>query len=261
METHDKLDALLYGIADEADASVDYAAMLAAISKKVKAQRRRNLIIRLSSIAAAAVVMLSIGGMWLKMNMKSSADENMAPPEAPEAMVGYAMPQDSAAGEAARDTDGLDVAPAEAPAATGAPDGVCKGAAPIQENCAADENTAYGDADNGGITSAPASGSGEPTLSGVSANSALVWHEAGMELPGVTFGSIDSIESDENGFACTVSGCTDEDMQGYMASLEKLCGALPVNTGESGAYTLKLEGGVYVMLELDGDMLSIKAKR
>ena len=58
METHDKLDALLYGIADEADASVDYAAMLAAISKKVKAQRRRNLIIRLSSIAAAAVVML-----------------------------------------------------------------------------------------------------------------------------------------------------------------------------------------------------------
>ena len=40
METHDKLDALLYGIADEADASVDYAAMLAAISKKVKAQRR-----------------------------------------------------------------------------------------------------------------------------------------------------------------------------------------------------------------------------
>lgn len=256
METHDKLDALLYGIADEADASVDYAAMLAAISKKVKAQRRRNLIIRLSSIAAAAVVMLSIGGMWLKMNMKSSADENMAPPEAPEAMVGYAMPQDSAAGEAARDTAGLDMAPAEAPAATGAPDGVCKGAAPIQENYAADENTAYGDADNGGITSAPASGSGEPTLC-----SALVWHEAGMELPGVTFGSIDSIESDENGFACTVSGCTDEDMQGYMASLEKLCSALPVNTGESGAYTLKLEGGVYVMLELDGDMLSIKAKR
>ena len=173
----------------------------------------------------------------------------------------YAMPQDSAAGEAARDTDGLDVAPAEAPAATGAPDGVCKGAAPIQENCAADENTAYGDADNGGITSAPASGSGESTLSGASANSALVWHEAGMELPGVTFGSIDSIESDENSFACTVSGCTDEDMQGYMASLEKLCGALPVNTGESGAYTLKLEGSVCVMLELDGDMLSIKAKR
>ena len=50
-------------------------------------------------------------------------------------------------------------------------------------------------------------------------------------------------------------------MSNTVASLEKLCGALPVTTGESGAYTLKLEGSVCVMLELDGDMLSIKAKR
>ena len=42
METHDKLDALLYGIADEADASVDYAAMLAAISQSAKAQEFDN---------------------------------------------------------------------------------------------------------------------------------------------------------------------------------------------------------------------------
>jgi len=79
----DRLDALLFDIADEADDGVDYAAMLDTVYKKAAARKKRTAFVKYGSMAAAAAIALAVGGLWFAMN-GTAANTNEAAPQAPE---------------------------------------------------------------------------------------------------------------------------------------------------------------------------------
>lgn len=68
MTGQDRLDALLFDIADEEDMKVDYAAMLDTVYKKAAARKKRTAFVKYGSMAAAAAIALAVGGLWLAMN-------------------------------------------------------------------------------------------------------------------------------------------------------------------------------------------------
>ena len=115
MTGQDRLDALLFDIADEEDMKVDYAAMLDTVYKKAAARKKRTAFVKYGSMAAAAAIALAVGGLWFAMN-GTAANTNEAAPQAPEFMCGV----DSGTA----DCNGLEAAfPMDAPepAATDAP--------------------------------------------------------------------------------------------------------------------------------------------
>ena len=85
----DRLDALLFDIADEADDGVDYAAMLDTVYKKAAARKKRTEFVKYGSMAAAAAIALAVGGLWFAMN-GTAANTNEAAPQAPEFKIGRA---------------------------------------------------------------------------------------------------------------------------------------------------------------------------
>ena len=87
MTGQDRLDALLFDIADEEDMKVDYAAMLDTVYKKAAARKKRTAFVKYGSMAAAAAIALAVGGLWFAMN-GTAANTNEAAPQAPEFMCG-----------------------------------------------------------------------------------------------------------------------------------------------------------------------------
>ena len=95
----DRLDALLFDIADEADDGVDYAAMLDTVYKKAAARKKRTAFVKYGSMAATA------------------ANTNEAAPQAPEFMCGVDSGTADCSGlEAAFPMDAPEPAATDAPA-------------------------------------------------------------------------------------------------------------------------------------------------
>lgn len=164
MTGQDRLDALLFDIADEEDMKVDYAAMLDTVYKKAAARKKRTAFVKYGSMAAAAAIALAVGGLWFAMN-GTAANTNEAAPQAPEFMCGV----DSGTA----DCSGLEAAfPMDAPkpAATDAP---AEGAGDMND-------TAAGDEEQRSTVMAP----------GLADECGLRWIAKDITLPGYKFRSI-----------------------------------------------------------------------
>ncbi len=190
----DKLDKLLTAAAERADASVDYAAMHAAILKKAQMKKRalRTNIIRYGSVAAALVLLLGAGTLALLNSgygkMNNTGDFAFLA-EAPQ--MGEKSAED-ARGEGAV----LEAAPTDALTSG-------SGAAPTGENEELlDPASLPGCCDEGADT--------------------LFWIERAVTLPGVPFGVDTSVESDDTSYLCVVADCLIEDFDYYVASVEEM---------------------------------------
>lgn len=225
MTGQDRLDALLFDIADEEDMKVDYAAMLDTVYKKAAARKKRTAFVKYGSMAAAAAIALAAGGLWLAMN-GTAAKMNEAAPQAPEFMCGTA------------DCNGLEAAfPMDAPepAATDAP---AEGAGDMND-------TAAGDGELRSTVMAP----------GLADECGLRWIAKDITLPDINFGAYyDVTKDDADGFECIVYGCTQADAESYMAEIAAMYGA------KADGMTITIDGGITVTLEPEGDVLSISAR-
>lgn len=227
MTGQDRLDALLFDIADEEDMKVDYAAMLDTVYKRAAARKKRTAFVKYGSMAAAAAIALAAGGLWLAMN-GTAANTNEAAPQAPEFMCGTA------------DCNGLEAAfPMDAPkpAASDAP---AEGAGDMSD-------TAAGDGELRSTVMAP----------GLADECGLRWIAKDITLPDINFGAYyDVTKDDADGFECIVYGCTQADAEGYMAEIAAMYGA----KAEDGGMSITIDGGVTVTLALERDVLNISAR-
>lgn len=227
MTGQDRLDALLFDIADEEDMKVDYAAMLDTVYKKAAARKKRTAFVKYGSMAAAAAIALAAGGLWLAMN-GTAAKMNEAAPQAPEFMCGTA------------DCSGLEAAfPMDAPkpAATDAP---AEGAGDMND-------TAAGDGELRSTVMAP----------GLADECGLRWIAKDITLPDINFGAYYDVTKDyADGFECIVYGCTQADAENYMAEIAAMYGA----KAEDGGMSITIDGGITVTLALERDVLNISAR-
>lgn len=227
MTGQNRLDALLFDIADEEDMKVDYAAMLDTVYKKAAARKKRTAFVKYGSMAAAAAIALAAGGLWLAMN-GTAANTNEAAPQAPEFMCGTA------------DCNGLEAAfPMDAPkpAATDAP---AEGAGDMND-------TAAGDGELRSTVMAP----------GLADECGLRWIAKDITLPDINFGAYyDVTKDDADGFECIVYGCTQADAESYMAEIAAMYGA----KAEDGGMSITIDGGITVTLALERDVLNISAR-
>ena len=236
----DKLDALLFGIADEADADVDYDAMLDTVYKKAAARKKRTAFVKYGSMAAAAAIVLAVGGLWIGMNGCKS-NENMAAPQEPALMLSQ--------GASDSGFDCCDVAETELPTE----------AAPE-----ASEEPALAAMPNAGNSNGYVTGGGEDnsqkstaTADGLEESTELCWTANGVILPEINFGTYYEITKDDaDDFECSVYGCTEADAESYMADIAAMYGA----KAENGGMTITIDGGMTVALALEGDVLSISAR-
>ena len=221
----DRLDALLFDIADEADDGVDYAAMLDTVYKKAAARKKRTAFVKYGSMAAAAAIALAVGGLWFAMN-GTAANTNEAAPQAPEFMCGV----DSGTA----DCSGLE---APEPAATDAP---AEGAGDMSDMDA-------GDGELRSTVMAP----------GLADECGLRWIAKDITLPDINFGAYyDVTKDDADGFECIVYGCTEADAESYMATIAAMYGA----KAEDGGMSITIDGGITVTLALERDVLNISAR-
>lgn len=230
MTGQDRLDALLFDIADEEDMKVDYAAMLDTVYKKAAARKKRTAFVKYGSMAAAAAIALAVGGLWFAMN-GTAANTNEAAPQAPEFMCGV----DSGTA----DCSGLEAAfPMDAPkpAATDAP---AEGAGDMSDTAAG------GDGELRSTVMAP----------GLADECGLRWIAKDITLPDINFGAYyDVTKDDADGFECIVYGCTEADVESYMATIATMYGT------KADGMTITLDGGITVTLALEGDVLNISAR-
>ena len=230
MTGQDRLDALLFDIADEEDMKVDYAAMLDTVYKKAAARKKRTAFVKYGSMAAAAAIALAVGGLWFAMN-GTAANTNEAAPQAPEFMCGV----DSGTA----DCSGLEAAfPMDAPkpAATDAP---AEGAGDMNDTAAG------GDGELRSTVMAP----------GLADECGLRWIAKDITLPDINFGAYyDVTKDDADGFECIVYGCTEADAESYMATIAAMHGA------KADGMTITLDGGITVTLALERDVLNISAR-
>ena len=229
MTGQDRLDALLFDIADEADAGIDYAAMLDTVYKKAAARKKRTAFVKYGSMAAVAAIALAVGGLWFAMH-GTAAKMNEAAPQAPEFMCGADSGTADCSGmEAAFPMDAPEPEASEAPA---------EGAGDMND-------TAAGDEEQRSTVMAP----------GFANESGLRWIAKDITLPDINFGAYyDVTKDDADGFECIVYGCTQADAEGYMAEIAAADGA----EAEDGM-SITIAGGVNVTLALEGDTLSIRA--
>lgn len=231
MTGQDRLDALLFDIADEEDMKVDYAAMLDTVYKKAAARKKRTAFVKYGSMAAAAAIALAVGGLWFAMN-GTAANTNEAAPQAPEFMCGV----DSGTA----DCNGLEAAfPMDAPEpdATDAP---AEGAGDMND-------TAAGDEELRSTVMAP----------GLADECGLRWIAKDITLPDINFGAYYDVTKDyADGFECIVYGCTQADAEGYMAKIAAMYGA----KAEDGGMSITIDGGITVTLALERDVLNISAR-
>lgn len=232
MTGQDRLDALLFDIADEEDMKVDYAAMLDTVYKKAAARKKRTAFVKYGSMAAAAAIALAVGGLWFAMN-GTAANTNEAAPQAPEFMCGV----DSGTA----DCSGLEAAfPMDAPkpAATDAP---AEGAGDMNDTAAG------GDGELRSTVIAP----------GLADECGLRWIAKDITLPDINFGAYyDVTKDDADGFECIVYGCTQADAESYMAEIAAMYGA----KAEDGGMSITIDGGITVTLALERDVLNISAR-
>lgn len=227
MTGQDRLDALLFDIADEEDMKVDYAAMLDTVYKKAAARKKRTAFVKYGSMAAAAAIALAVGGLWFAMN-GTAANTNEAAPQATEFMCGTA---DCSGMEAAFPMD------APEPDATDAP---AEGAGDMSD-------TAAGDGELRSTVMAP----------GLADECGLRWIAKDITLPDINFGAYyDVTKDDADGFECIVYGCTQADAESYMAEIAAMYGAKAEDDGMS----IMIDGGITVTLAPEGDALSISAR-
>lgn len=230
MTGQDRLDALLFDIADEEDMKVDYVAMLDTVYKKAAARKKRTAFVKYGSMAAAAAIALAVGGLWFAMN-GTAANTNEAAPQAPEFMCGV----DSGTA----DCSGLEAAfPMDAPkpAATDAP---AEGAGDMSDTAAG------GDGELRSTVMAP----------GLADECGLRWIAKDITLPDINFGAYyDVTKDDADGFECIVYGCTEADAESYMATIAAMHGA------KADGMTITLDGGITVTLALERDVLNISAR-
>lgn len=230
MTGQDRLDALLFDIADEEDMKVDYAAMLDTVYKKAAARKKRTAFVKYGSMAAAAAIALAVGGLWFAMN-GTAANTNEAAPQAPEFMCGV----DSGTA----DCNGMEAAfPMDAPkpAATDAP---AEGAGDMSDTAAG------GDGELRSTVMAP----------GLADECGLRWIAKDITLPDINFGAYyDVTKDDADGFECIVYGCTEADAESYMATIAVMHGA------KANGMTITLDGGITVTLALERDVLNISAR-
>ncbi len=230
MTGQDRLDALLFDIADEEDMKVDYAAMLDTVYKKAAARKKRTAFVKYGSMAAAAAIALAVGGLWFAMN-GTAANTNEAAPQAPEFMCGV----DSGTA----DCNGMEAAfPMDAPkpAATDAP---AEGAGDMNDTAAG------GDGELRSTVMAP----------GLADECGLRWIAKDITLPDINFGAYyDVTKDDADGFECIVYGCTEADVESYMATIAAMHGA------KADGMTITLDGGITVTLALERDVLNISAR-
>lgn len=230
MTGQDRLDALLFDIADEEDMKVDYAAMLDTVYKKAAARKKRTAFVRYGSLAAAAAIALAVGGLWFAMN-GTAANTNEAAPQAPEFMCGV----DSGTA----DCNGMEAAfPMDAPkpVATDAP---AEGAGDMNDTAAG------GDGELRSTVMAP----------GLADECGLRWIAKDITLPDINFGAYyDVTKDDADGFECIVYGCTEADAESYMATIAAMHGA------KADGMTITLDGGITVTLALERDVLNISAR-
>ncbi len=230
MTGQDRLDALLFDIADEEDMKVDYAAMLDTVYKKAAARKKRTAFVKYGSMAAAAAIALAVGGLWFAMN-GTAANTNEAAPQAPEFMCGV----DSGTA----DCNGMEAAfPMDAPkpAATDAP---AEGAGDMSDTAAG------GDGELRSTVMAP----------GLADECGLRWIAKDITLPDINFGAYyDVTKDDADGFECIVYGCTEADAESYMATIAAMHGA------KADGMTITLDGGITVTLALERDVLNISAR-
>ncbi len=230
MTGQNRLDALLFDIADEENMKVDYAAMLDTVYKKAAARKKRTAFVKYGSMAAAAAIALAVGGLWFAMN-GTAANTNEAAPQAPEFMCGV----DSSTA----DCSGLEAAfPMDAPkpAATDAP---AEGAGDMSDTAAG------GDGELRSTVMAP----------GLADECGLRWIAKDITLPDINFGAYyDVTKDDADGFECIVYGCTEADVESYMATIATMYGT------KADGMTITLDGGITVTLALEGDVLNISAR-
>lgn len=226
MTGQDRLDALLFDIAEEENMKVDYAAMLDTVYKKAAARKKRTAFVKYGSMAAAAAIALAVGGLWFAMN-GTAANTNEAAPQAPEFMCGTA---DCSGLEAAFTMDALK------PAATDAP---AEGAGDMSDTAAG------GDGELRSTVMAP----------GLADECGLRWIAKDITLPDINFGAYyDVTKDDADGFECIVYGCTEADVESYMATIAAMHGA------KADGMTITLDGGITVTLALERDVLNISAR-
>lgn len=227
MTGQDRLDALLFDIADEENMKVDYAAMLDTVYKKAAARKKRTAFVKYGSMAAAAAIALAVGGLWFAMN-GTAANTNEAAPQAPEFMCGTA------------DCSGLEAAfPMDAPEpdATDAP---AEGAGDMND-------TAAGDGELRSSVMAP----------GLADECGLRWIAKDITLPDINFGAYyDVTKDDADGFECIVYGCTQADAESYMAEIAAMYGVKAEDDGMS----ITIDGGITVTLAPERDVLNISAR-
>lgn len=262
-ENMDKMDGILKNLADQADAGVDYAAMRAAIEKK-RAQKRAQQarFIRYGSMAAAAAIVLGVGALYLA---RGSGLGNMAKSASPAAYDSYATTGDeqSALGALMESSSEEMI---ESPSA--APEGQSlEDAAPAPQaaaNDAGDSANREPSQENGGAngTDSASAATAPPLLCGGAA-AGFGWQENGLSLPAIDFGTDTQVESDETRFLCTVTGCTQADFDGYVASLAELYPPEgPQETsapGEAPRQGWDITAGCSLTVEakLDGDTLTL----
>ena len=232
----DRLDDLLNYAADQADAGVDYAAMHASILKKAQVKKlalRRN-VIRYGSVAAAAVLLVTVGlaalGQNLGMKQMSERGGDMAFYAAEQPQANDAIPEEAAGGE------------------------TIVGVAPNPEIDAAQGD--FGSAVNDDNTTPPPG-------CGIAGCDTLYWAEQELELPAVAFGDSTSVESDEAHYRFTVTGATMEDYDAYAALVTGMYPGSAFTTDDTGcvsAYksSAELMDGQYrITLSLAGDELTV----
>ena len=230
----DTLDRLLFSIADEADDGVDYAAMLDTIYKKATARKKRSAFVKYGSMAAAAAIVLAVGGLWFAMNGGASADNGSSTPQAP--MMMYSQDSDACDMETVGSTESASQA-SEEPAEAARP------------NAGNSYGYAADGEDNSQKSIAAAAGSEE--------SGEICWAANGIILPEINFGTYYEVTKDDtDGFECSVYGCTEADAESYMADIAAMYGA----KAEDGGMTITINGGFTVTLALEGDVLGISAR-
>lgn len=234
-----KMDELLFSIADEANAQLDYAAMFAVVSKKAAARQRRAKFIKIGSMAAVLIMLVCVGTVWVSMG---ASGENTA----------EAFPMDNAAAE----TYGLqgsmdDIEEAEA---------ACPAEAPPQANEARDcfgttptAGTASGSADTNGIILESQADSNAASENGP------YWQSGALAMPEIDFGTdAEIIQNDEHTFVCRVNGCAPEDAAQYF---ERLAAALDIVHKDAAGMSLTLAGGQTIRLEFADNVLTVTAEQ
>ena len=227
---NDALDELLFGIADEADKDVDYDAMLETIKKKASARKKRAGFVKYGTMAAAAVIMLAVGGMWIRENELVSYDTATA-----ESMTAVQDEESAQYVESAYDSYDPNA------------DYPSEDTMPVLGYSYSDSD---GNEDSTAATAATSSAENEEE------NIQCFYQD--MMLPAIDFGTYyEFMIDDETGLELKIYGSTEEDAKYYLKETAALYGV----SADTDAMKLVTDNGITVSFTLDGDTLTVSAQK